>query len=166
MLTASRMRTVRPVRYLLGVVLVAVASAAIVRAQTQTSPQARSTLLRLAQPWPEASELRQRKAVAEALPLFGGEDPIALTFAGDFRAVNRDRDPNSKKQYPMQLTLPRGSGDGESMPVMLSARGHVRRMAQTCDYVPLRVEFPKDRIANTIFAGQERLKLVVQCRNG
>ena len=50
--------------------------------------------------------------------------------------------------------------------VQLSARGHVRRMARTCDYVPLRVEFPKGTTRGTQFAKQEALKLVVQCARG
>jgi hypothetical protein len=50
--------------------------------------------------------------------------------------------------------------------VQLSARGHVRRMARTCDYVPIRIEFPKKGVGGTVFARQEALKLVVQCARG
>jgi len=39
-------------------------------------------------------------------------------------------------------------------------------MARTCDYVPLRVEFPKGTTKGTPFAKQEALKLVVQCARG
>ena len=163
MLAASTMLTIGGGSRLSGALLLAWASVALVQAQ---SPQSKETLLRLSQPFPDADQMRQRKASAEALPLFAGEEPIAFTFTGDFRAVNRDHDPNSRRQYPMQLTMSRPSGEVDTLPVMLNARGHVRRMARTCDYVPLRIQFPKDQIANTIFAGQERLKLVVQCRNG
>jgi hypothetical protein len=39
-------------------------------------------------------------------------------------------------------------------------------MARTCDYVPLRIEFPKTGVGGTVFARQEALKLVVQCVRG
>ena len=50
--------------------------------------------------------------------------------------------------------------------MQFGARGHVRRMARTCDYVPLKVEFPDKPAATSVFARQEGLKLVVQCAGG
>lgn len=108
--------------------------------------------------------MRQRKADAEALRLFAAEEPIAITLAADFRTVNKDRNPNSKKQYPAQLTMADENGRTRTVPVKLNARGHVRRMARTCDYVPLRIEFPDEEIGDTVFDKQDALKLVVQCR--
>src|SRR5207302_196213 len=37
---------------------------------------------------------------------------------------------------------------------------------RTCDYVPVRVTFEKDKLKDTVFAGQSILKLVVQCAGG
>lgn len=132
-------------------------------AQAPATPP-KNPLLKLAQPWPDAQQLRQRKADAEALRLFAAEDPIAFTLTSDFRTVNRDRDPNSKKQYAAQLSMPGENGQPHAIPVKLNARGHVRRMARTCDYVPLRIEFPDEPLKDTVFDGQDALKLVVQCR--
>jgi hypothetical protein len=39
-------------------------------------------------------------------------------------------------------------------------------MARTCDFVPIKVDFPKDGVKDTIFQGQKSLKLVVQCAGG
>jgi hypothetical protein len=44
------------------------------------APPAKNPLLRLAQPWPDAEQMLQRKAAADALRLFAAEDPIALTL--------------------------------------------------------------------------------------
>ena len=70
------------------------------------APPAKNPLLRLAQPWPDAEQMLQRKAEAEALRLFAAEDPIALTLRGD-QSINRDRDPNSRRQCPAELTIAR-----------------------------------------------------------
>ena len=61
------------------------------------------------------------------------------TLVGDFKAINKDHDPNSKQKYPGALRL----ADNSEFPLNFRARGHVRRMARTCDYVPLRLEFAK-----------------------
>ena len=133
--------------------------------QGAQAPPAKNPLLKLAEPWPDAEQMRQRKATAESLRLFSDERPIAFTLAGDFKTINKDRDPNSKKRYPAQLTMTREDGRTDVMTVQLGARGHLRRMARTCDFVPLRLELQKDQLKDTLFEGQDALKLVVQCRN-
>jgi len=126
----------------------------------------KNPLFKLAQPWPSADERRLRKKEAEAHPLFSGTDPITVTIAAEFRIINKDHDPKSSKRYPGELKHTRADGRVDTIPVKLSARGHVRRLAQTCDYVPLRVEFSKESLKETVFDGQSTLKLVVQCRDG
>jgi len=126
------------------------------------APPAKSPYQKLAEPWPEPDAMRQRKAEAEALALFANEEPLAFTLAADFRTVNRDRNPDSRKQYPAQLRIP--GSEPRTFSVRLNARGHVRRNVRTCDYVPLRIVFEHDQVAGTVFDNQDALKLVVQCR--
>ncbi len=133
---------------------------------TQTPPPKKNPLLKLTQAWPDAEQLKQRRLEAESLRLFASTDPIAFTLAGDFKTVNKDHDPNSAKRYPAELKATRGDGKTDTIAVKLGARGHVRRMARTCDFVPLRVEFPKEGTKDTLFEGQDALKLVVQCNGG
>jgi len=132
----------------------------------KVAPEKKNPLLKLAQPWPDAEQMQKRKADAEALRLFADTDPIAFTLAADFKALNKDHDPNSTKRYPSELSFGREEGGNDLVQVTLSARGHVRRMARTCDFVPIRVEFPKKQVKETLFARQDVLKLVVQCNNG
>jgi hypothetical protein len=131
----------------------------------QPAPK-KDPLLKLAQPWPSADEMRRAKADAETRPLFATPDPLSFTLAGDFKTINEDHDPNSTKRYPAELRVTREDGEVEVIPVNLRARGHVRRMAAACEFVPLRVEFKKARTKGTLFEGQSALKLVVQCKTG
>jgi hypothetical protein len=136
-------------------------------AQKPTPAPKKNPLLKLAQPWPTAEQLTQRKAKAEALPLFAKSETLTVTLAGDFKTVNKDHDPNSATRYPAELRVARDNGGPiDALAVKLGARGHVRRMARTCDYVPLRVEFEQDKLKGTVFEGQSVLKLVVQCAGG
>ena len=159
-------------RGVVAAVLLAAAWSAVMGAQSSTKPAPpgqpakKNPLLKLIEPWPSPEAMKQRRADAEALPLFSGAEPVVLTLATDFKALNKDRDPESRKRFPGELRLPGEGGKVTAIEVQLSARGHVRRMARTCDYVPLRVEFPKGTTKGTAFARQEALKLVVQCGRG
>ena len=171
MMVRSRLR-----RGSLGFVLL-VALAVVTPAAQQVAPQAgqpaaqpgakpkpavkKNPLLKLIEPWPTAEKLQERRLEAESDPLFASHEPLEITLVAEFKKINKDRDPNSKQPYPGTLRL------GEtSIPTTINARGHLRRMAQTCDYVPLRVAFAKKDVKGTLFARQDALKLVVQCAGG
>lgn len=156
----------RRCRGVLAAVVVAAAWSSLTAAQTPALPAKKNPLLKLIEPWPSAEALKKRRLDAEALPLFASTEPFSFTLAADVKALNKDHDPKSTKRYAGELRIPGDGGSQVTLPVQLSARGHVRRMARTCDYVPLRVEFAKPGLAGTVFARQNALKLVVQCVKG
>lgn len=141
------------------------AAPAQVPAKAQAAAPKKSPYAKLVEPWPDAEQTRRRRLDAESRRLFSRADALPFTLTTDFDAVNRDRDPNSSKHFPGVLTLAREGGKTDSMPVTLSARGHFRRMSRNCAAVPLRIEFPSDRVKGTAFDGQKSLKLVTQCRD-
>jgi hypothetical protein len=154
-------------------VLLAVAWSAVTAAQSSSSssspaatPAKKSPYVKMIEPWPAPEVMKQRRLRSEGLPLFSSAEPFAFTLISDFKALNKDRDPESRKRYPGELRIPGAGGADVSAPVQLSARGHARRNLRTCDYVPIRIEFPKTGLGNTVFARQEALKLVVQCVRG
>jgi hypothetical protein len=153
-------------RGVLAAVLMAAAFSAMTAAQKPAPPPKKNPQLKLIEPWPSLKALEQRRLSAEALPLFRSAEPFTFTLAADFKTLNKDRDPESKKRYAGELRMPAEGGKEVRIAVQLSARGHVRRMSRTCDYVPLRIEFPKGGLAKTMFAHQSALKLVVQCVRG
>jgi len=118
--------------------------------------------LKLAEPWPAAEKMKERRETAEALPLFADTSVLPVTLVGDFKTINKDHDPKSRQLYPGSLR----TAENAELEVQFRARGHVRRDARTCDYVPLKLEFVKKATKGTVFAGQDALKLVVQCAGG
>jgi hypothetical protein len=178
----------RRTRAVVGALAWSITLAAALTAQTGgrgTSPAAgqapdKNPYARLAAPWPDADGMRKRQLDAEQLPLFATDEPLALTITADFKAINRDRNPNSTKRFPGTIALP-GAG-AATIPVQLGTRGNVRLNARTCDFAPLRVDFvrraaqgaapaaagataPGDKgaLKGTAFEGQESLKLVTHC---
>jgi hypothetical protein len=105
-----------------------------------------------------------RRTDAENRRLFQRTEPLQLTIAADFKAVNADRSENSTKRFPATLAAG-GDEGGPPMPVTLRTRGHFRRRSTSCAWVPLRVEFQSDRAASTVFEHQRTLKLVTHCRD-
>ena len=97
-------------------------------------------------------------AAQKAKPLFEASDAIHVTIKGPVPAVVR-----SRSRDPVSAVLQ--TSTGEMLPIALSARGLTRRMADTCDFPPLRVDFTRPPPPTSLFAGQRRLKLVTHCRN-
>jgi hypothetical protein len=155
-------------RGIVAVLVLAVTTAALAGAQTSPTTPApkKNPLLKLVNPWPTPKEMKQRRKEAEARPLFSSVEPLAITLAADFKTINKDHTGDERKRYAGELRLVGSDGAALALPVQLSARGHVRRMARTCDYVPLRIELPKHGADGTVFAHQTSLKLVVQCAGG
>jgi hypothetical protein len=138
-------------------------------AQQPNAPAAaavkKNPLLKLAEPWPEESVLHARRAEAEQRPLFQKTDPLAFSLTADFKTVNKDRNPESTVRYPAVLKLSDERGREQTIHVRISPRGHFRRMARNCSFVPLRVELPPAETAGTIFEGQTNLKLGTHCQD-
>ncbi len=151
---------------------VAITTVALSLAAVQTAVQAAPGQAPVAapqaagpKPWPDADALKARQLAAEGRPLFATETPLAFTLAGDFKAVNRDRNPNSTKTFPATLTVARADGSPVAIPVQIRTRGHSRRLQQTCGFAPLRIEFDAEKTAGTVFEGHRSLKLGTHCRD-
>jgi len=95
--------------------------------------------------------------------LFDTNDLLNLQLAADFGAIDKERG-TTKHDHPGVLSYVGPQGDTVSLDVQLHTRGHFR--LRTCEFPPLKVDFPPDSTAHTLFSHQKSVKLVVQCRNG
>jgi hypothetical protein len=111
----------------------------------------------------------KRAEKAAALPLFANRAQLEFVLVADYRTLSRDRDTLSTKRYPGTVKLAGENGDTVSLPVELRTRGHYRLLQRNCPFVPLRLDFVRekgpDAVGKTVFAGQNGLKLVTHCRN-
>jgi len=167
---ASRVRSGR----MLGAVVAAgllAASVAIGHAQqTQPAVAAASDVkdvkdeggVRTATDSAEKRLARQRAALQRAL--FASEEPLPITLIADFKAVNRDRNPESTKVFPATLVVASRTGGEDRITVNIRTRGHSRRMSTTCTFAPIRIEFPQ-KTTGTVFEGHKSLKLGTHCRD-
>ncbi len=96
--------------------------------------------------------------------LFESDAPLQLRLEVDLRTLLNDRDSLRSTYHPATLMYRVGDAAPESLDVKVKTRGHWRRQRRNCDFPPLRLNFPRSRVAETLFANQDKLKLVTPCR--
>ena len=114
-------------------------------------------------PWPDDKTLADRKKTAENRRLFTSDEPLPITLTANFKQIQGDRNPDSKKTFPATLEFTGDDGKPKTITFQTRMRGHARR--QICAFPPLRLELPKDQTKGTVFDGHGALKLGTHCRN-
>lgn len=93
---------------------------------------------------------------AAASPLFAADDVLDVTLTGPLSSLLDD--PESKQELPFVL-----AAEGVEHAIAVRTRGNSR--LRVCEFPPLRLNFVRDATQGTVFAGQNKLKLVTHCRN-
>jgi hypothetical protein len=100
----------------------------------------------------------KREAIA---PLFSSDSVLELVLRTDLRELLHNRD--SLGDYrSASLAYIDASGARVTLAARVKARGHFRRQRRNCEFPPVRVRLTKGT-KGTLFAKQERLKLVTPC---
>ena len=97
-------------------------------------------------------------------PLFASHETLHLRIEAPIRRLKGDRG-DDPEEHPGRLRVMAPSADATDLPVKIRTRGNFRLKRSTCDFPPLRLDFPKDSLAGTVFDGENRLKLVAHCRD-
>lgn len=103
-------------------------------------------------------------AEAKTAPLFSSNDILDVTIRAPFTSIMRQR--SGDEELPATLTYVDGEADEVTVDLNIRTRGRFRRQSKICKWAPLRLNFKKSTVKNTVFAGSDKLKLVTHCRNG
>lgn len=97
------------------------------------------------------------------VPLFDGDSVIKLSLITDVVALKDDKseDPSYIEGILMHHKSKR---EFDAFDIKVKARGNTRRLTNLCDFPPLKLNFRKNHVENTIFEGQDKVKFVSQCR--
>jgi len=95
--------------------------------------------------------------------IFGSDEIIEICLKGSIRKLFNDRKEEAA-YYPLVISYTSPTGDSIAINIKAKTRGHFRRDKQNCSTPPLWLNFNKDSTCNTIFEGQDKLKLVTACR--
>ena len=99
------------------------------------------------------------RAQAPAQPLFAESAPLAVTIEGPFRQLGRER--QDEPELPGTLRYVEADGREVVLEIQVEPRGISR--LRHCAYPPLWLNFRKSTVGDTVFAGQDKLKLVTHC---
>jgi len=91
-------------------------------------------------------------------PLFDDDSVIEIRLSGPLRTLAREKKKTERVEYPFLLSV-----DGTDIPVDVRVRGKSRTII--CGFPPLRLRFPVEGAGQTVFAGQDKLKLVTHCKS-
>jgi hypothetical protein len=97
-------------------------------------------------------------------PLFTSHDVLRITIEGPLDRLFRERDEEEKESYE-GILWHHAPGRDEAYDVELRTRGHYRLRPTTCEFPPLRVNFKRSQVEGTVFAGQNKIKMVTHCQD-
>jgi hypothetical protein len=98
-------------------------------------------------------------AAPAAPTLFDSDDVLELRLSGPLGSISKDRKDAEREEHLFVLEV-----GGRELPVQVRVRGKSRTIH--CEFPPLRLRFEPRDVSETVFAGQDRLKLVTHCRSG
>jgi len=89
-------------------------------------------------------------------PLFEDDSIIEIRLSGPLTTLIKNK--QDRDQHPFVLNI-----DDTDIDVKVRIRGNSR--VEVCRFPPLRLNFSRRGTKNTVFAGQDKLKLVTHCRS-
>ncbi len=98
---------------------------------------------------------------ADMAPLFASDAPLRVTITADFDVLEGDRGDDAPER-PASVEL----DDGVVLEANLRTRGNFRRERSNCLMPPLRLNLKKRQVEGTVFEGEDKLKIVGNCRPG
>ena len=107
------------------------------------------------------------QSVGSTAPLFADDALLSLTVTTQLQVIAADRQKPGfgEKAQKRPALLSVANGGPARLPVTVSVRGNYRRDAGNCIFPPLWLDLPKKKVSGTVFAGQNRLKVVTHCKD-
>jgi len=95
-------------------------------------------------------------------PLFADDSPLAVTIEAPLTTLMKDRP--EEEYLNGKFSFTRDDGMKQTVDLKIRTRGKYRRQEEHCDFAPIRLNFRKKQLIDTVFAGQDKLKMVTHCR--
>jgi hypothetical protein len=97
-------------------------------------------------------------------PLFQNDTVLKAVLTAPISQAYDQRHQDVRIYYPGQWTYIDEAGETQRLQVSIRTRGHFRR--EVCQLPPLQLNFKKKEVKGTLFAGQNKVKLVAPCKEG
>lgn len=101
---------------------------------------------------------------AERDPLFQDDSVIKAVLTAPIAQAYAQRNQDVRIYFPGQWSYTTDDGVTQRLDVSIRTRGLFRR--EHCQLPPLQLNFKKKQVKETLFAGQNKLKVVAPCQHG
>ena len=83
-----------------------------------------------------------------------------IIIQADMKSITEDKsdDPEYGEGFLIHT-----NDKNQSFKIKIKARGSTRRNQRVCEFPPLKINFIKESTVNTVFEGQNKLKMVTHC---
>lgn len=95
--------------------------------------------------------------------LFSESEPIEIVLQMDMKKVFDDKS-DDPEYTPALLIQKIGDNKIRTFNIKIKARGRTRRLEDICEFPPLKINFEKKSTENTVFEGQDKIKMVTHCK--
>lgn len=106
----------------------------------------------------------QEGTASDRHPLFQDDAVLKAVLTAPISQAYGQRHQEARIYFPGQWTYIDENGETQRLEVSIRTRGHFRR--EVCELPPLQLNFKKSQVKGTLFAGQNKLKLVAPCKEG
>ncbi len=106
--------------------------------------------------------LTATSVAADPDPLFRSDEIVDIKLTAPFGDIMKSR--SVEEETEGQLEYVNEAGETVTLDVKLRARGNFRRDRKVCTFTPLRLNFAKKSVKDTLFHKQDKLKLVTHCK--
>jgi hypothetical protein len=99
---------------------------------------------------------------ADPAPLFSDHAVIDVTIEAPLTTLRTVR--SDEEYLDGRFSYTTADGESRSFDLRLRTRGRFRLQEATCNFPPVRLNFKKKQVEDTLFDGQDKLKLVTHCQ--
>lgn len=110
-----------------------------------------------------AQDMTEERSDEDVPRLFSSHSVLDVRIDAPLTTLMRDRPEEEYLDGTFAYTD--DAGTTHELDLKLQTRGKYRRQKKTCTFPPVRLNFRKGQVAGTLFAGQDKLKLVTHCNN-
>ena len=96
-------------------------------------------------------------------PLFASDELLQVEIEAPFDMLAKKRP--DEEEFPGKFRYTSVDGELVELDIVIRTRGRLRRNREICAFPPLRLNFKKKQVADTLFDKQDKVKLVSHCRN-
>ncbi len=94
-------------------------------------------------------------------PLFSSHEPLAISIEAPLTTLLNVRP--EEEYLDARISFVQDDGTIRTLDVGIRTRGNYRLMKKHCDFPPVKLNFRKKQVVNTVFSGQDKIKLVTHC---